>query len=157
MRSPHPRAALALATLTLGAACASFRPAPAPVRPTNAAVRLTFAAPRVLRAVGRAGDTLVWPRVAAVAGRVTAVRGDTLDLAVRWVRDAGGRARDWTRDPRRAPALALVPAAGDRVEARRFDARKTAAGVLVAAGAVTAAYLLLLFVAFGLSGGGAGT
>jgi hypothetical protein len=83
-----------LAALVLGAACHSFRPAPAPLHGGGTRVRLRFAEPRDLRA-GGAGDTLAWPRVTALVGRVTDVRGDTLHLQAESIRSAGGRSERW--------------------------------------------------------------
>lgn len=87
--------------------------------------------------------------MAALVGRLTGVRGDTLLLQVESMQRQGGRSETWNRS---APTVAVLPAAGDRVEVRRLDRRKTAVAVLVTAASLVAATFVGLLIGLATEG-----
>ena len=130
-----PRAGLLvglLGAVALGSACHSFRPAPTPLPPGDARVRVRFGEPRDLVAVGGEGDTVAWPSVVALEGRARHAGGDTLLLQVESSQREGERSVRWDRW---VPTVAVLPAAGARVESRQFDGGKTTLAVLGTAAA----------------------
>jgi hypothetical protein len=133
-----------LATATASTGCFTYRADPAPV-PGPTRVRVRFSPPRPFDIAIAGRDTLRLADVTELEGRVLAVRGDTLRLAVRDARTAMGAAAPGlgTTD-----ATTLVPlGAGRVVEVRRLDAGRTALVVLAGVGIGVAALLVAAIVA----------
>jgi hypothetical protein len=125
--------ALGTAAMLLAAACTSYRPVPAGAAPpARALVRVRYAAPGQLRAVSPAGDTVVLNDVRELTGEMASAHGDTLGVWLRSVDRAAHPA---------AAHVRVVPAAGDRIELRRFDWDRAGLAAILSV-ALIGAYLL---------------
>ena len=136
----HLTVALVAAQLVAGACTRSHVAGPG-AEPVRTNVRVRFTAPRALVAVTAEGDTFALPARPELHGQLTAVRGDTLVLQVRALTPEIDRSVE-----RREGVVRVVRQPGDRVEWRRFDARRTAFAVLgtvaTAAVALVVAFLI---------------
>ena len=138
MRQRSSFALLLVAVLAI-ASCYTYRAEPAPTVGASR-VRVRFHPPRPVDVAAPGRDTVRLEGVTELEGRVVAVRGDSLHLALESARTASGQ----------APGLGIARAttviqlgAGRVVEVRRLDGPRTALAGLAVAGAGLGVLLLV--------------
>jgi hypothetical protein len=137
------RPSIAPLAVVVAAGCYSYRLAPVPA-PERALMRVRFETPRTLPVVVGDRDTVNLRGITAVAGRVVAGRGDTLELAVDRVWRQGERPSVISAIWEGARAV-VVPDPTRPAEQRAFSVGRTlllVAGIAAAAAvAVVAAFI----------------